>query len=98
MSGGSHNYIAYKINDELCNQMHDKELDDMMRDISDLAHDLEWYDSGDIGREDYLETVKAFKKKWFGSDREERLRGYIDESINKLRRELYSLVGDDIND
>ena len=34
MSGGSHNYICYRIEEDLVGQMEDKELDDLMRDIS----------------------------------------------------------------
>lgn len=49
MSGGSHNYVCYNIENDLCGQMHDRELDDLMKDIAELAHDLEWYDSGDRG-------------------------------------------------
>lgn len=41
MSGGCKNYICYKIENELVGQMHDKELDDLMKDITELAHDLE---------------------------------------------------------
>ena len=65
MSGGSHNYICYHIEDDLCGQMEDKELDDLMKDIAELAHDLEWYHSCDKDKEDYMKTVKNFKQKWF---------------------------------
>ena len=40
MSGGSHNYICWKIEEELVGRMHDAELDDLMNDIAELAHDL----------------------------------------------------------
>jgi hypothetical protein len=92
VSGGSHNYVCYNIENELCGQMHDRELDDLMKDIAELAHDLEWYDSSDIGRADYMETVKKFKDKWFNGNRKERLKGYVDESINNLKSELYALI------
>lgn len=93
MSGGSHNYICYTIEEELVGRMHDKELDDLMRDIVKLAHDLEWYESGDYGRDDYIKTVKEFKNKWFGNSRNEMLKGYIDEAIDDLREELYNMIG-----
>ena len=48
MSGGSHNYIYYQIEENLCGQMKDAELNDLMDDIVKLAHDLEWADSCDI--------------------------------------------------
>lgn len=93
MSGGSHDYICYKIENELVGQMHDTELNDLMQDIAELAHDVEWYDSGDTCKETYLESVRKFKQKWFKGNREERLKGYIDYSIDNLRSELYNLIG-----
>ena len=75
--------------------MHDAELDDLMKDIADLARDLEWFDSGDIGEDSYKESVVKFKQKWFKSSREERLKGYIDKSVDDLRKKLYKLIGED---
>ena len=93
MSGGSHNYICYRIEEDLVGQMEDKELDDLMRDIADLAHDLEWYHSADTSRDDYRESVRKFKDKWFKQSREERLKGYVDEAIDDVRSEMYMLLG-----
>lgn len=98
MSGGSHDYICYKINEELCGKMEDRELNDLINDISILAHDLEWYHSGDIGRESYVKSIKAFKKKWFKANRDERLRGYVDEAVAALKEEFYALIGESNND
>jgi hypothetical protein len=95
MSGGSHNYICYQIEEELVGTMHDKELDDLMKDIAELAHDVEWYDSSDIGETEYKESVKKFKNKWFKSNREERLKGYINKAIEDLKTELINLIGND---
>ena len=94
MSGGSHNYICYRIEEELVGEMHDAELNDLMKDIADLAHDLEWFDSGDIGEDTYKESVIKFKQKWFKSSREQRLKGYIDKSVDDLKKELYKLIGE----
>lgn len=93
MSGGSHNYIYYKIEEELVGQMHDMELNDLMKDIAELAHDLEWFDSSDCSENDYKKSVEKFKNKWFGKSRNERLKEYIDESINKLKDQLYTMIG-----
>lgn len=95
MSGGSHDYIFCRIEEELVGEMHDAELDDLMKDIADLARDLEWFDSGDIGEDSYKESVVKFKQKWFKSSREERLKGYIDKSVDDLRKKLYKLIGED---
>ena len=93
MSGGSHNYIFCSIEDNLCGQMYDPELNDLMQDIAVLAHDLEWYDSSDINEEKYKASVRSFKEKWFNSSREDRLKKYIDDAIEKQKSELYSMIG-----
>lgn len=93
MSGGSHNYIYYQIQEELVGQMEDRELNDLMKDIATLAHDLEWYHSCDTSRDYYRESVRKFKDKWFGKSRNERLKEYIDESINELKEQLYTMIG-----
>lgn len=93
MSGGSHNNVFCMIEDYLCSQMHDPELNDLMQDIAVLAHDLEWYDSGDINEEKYKASVRRFKEKWFNSSHEERLKKYIDDALEKQKSELYSMIG-----
>lgn len=93
MSGGSHNYIYYKIQEELVGQMEDQELNDLISDIVTLAHDLEWYHSADISRKDYQKSVDEFKNKWFKQSREERLKNYIDEKIQKTKEELMDMIG-----
>lgn len=93
MSGGSHGYIYSQIQNELCGQMYDIELNDLMNDIANLAHDLEWYDSSDISEESYKKTVAEFKRKWFKAERDDRLKVYIDKAMDKLRSEMYLLIG-----
>ena len=93
MSGGSHNYICYRIEEDLVGQMEDKELDELMKDIATLAHDLEWYHSSDTSRDDYRESVRKFKDKWFKQSREERLKKYIEESIQEIKEELLNMIG-----
>ena len=95
MSGGSRNYICYKIENELCGQMYDDELNDLMEDIQKLAHDVEWLDSSDIGEDDYMKTVAEFKQKWFKGDRQTRLKSYIDRQIEDIRKKMYALIGED---
>jgi len=94
MSGGSLDYVCYKIEDELVGRMEDAELDDLMKDIVTLTHDLEWYLSNDTGEETYRASVNRFKNKWFKSDRETRLKSYIDERIEKTRQDLLKMVGE----
>ena len=93
MSGGSHDYTYLRVQEFYEGGMHDAELNDLIKDLVEVLHDLEWMESGDIGEKGYAETVEKFKKKWFIMDRNERLKGYIDKSINECQRKLYSLIG-----
>ena len=56
MSGGSYDYMYCRIEDYYVGHMKDIELNDLMKDIVELVHDLEWADSSDISDEDYFET------------------------------------------
>ena len=93
MSGGSYNYEYYRVEEEYAGAMHDAELDEMMKDLVEVLHDVEWWQSSDIGEEDYRKTVKAFKAKWFNSDRGERLKPIIERKINGVRKELMDMIG-----
>ena len=93
MSGGSYNYEYYRVEEEYVGSMYDAELDEMMEDLVKVLHDVEWWQSGDIGEDDYRKTVKAFKAKWFDSDRCERLKPIIEREINKVRKKLMDMIG-----
>lgn len=93
MSGGSYGYIYNRLEDECKNRMYDVELNDLINDLIKVLHDLEWWQSSDIGEDTYRETVANFKEKWFRSDRKERLKGYVDEKCGLLKSELYRLIG-----
>lgn len=93
MSGGSYSYIFAKIESQLCGRMFDTELNDLMEDISNLAYDLELWQSGDRDEEDYRKTVTKFKEKWFNSSREVRLKKYVDEAVKELKTDLYNMIG-----
>ena len=95
MSGGSYNYECYRVDEEYVGAMHDAELDEMMKDLVEVLHDVEWWQSGDICEEDYRQTVKVFKAKWFDSDRGERLKPIIEREIKKVRKELMDMIGGD---
>ena len=94
MSGGSYNYICYTLEEECKGAMYDAEMNDLIADLCEVLHDLEWWQSGDTSEKTYRKTLTAFKNKWFKGDRQERLKGYIDEQIGIVRRQLYSLIGD----
>lgn len=91
MSGGAFNYVS-SVLFEYEGHMEDPELEDLLKDFCKLLHDLEWYKSGDTSREDYIETVTTFKKKWFIDNRTDRLKTYIDRSVEQLKNDLYKMV------
>ena len=93
MSGGSYNYIYCTLLNECEGAMYDDEMNDMIKDLCEVLHDLEWWKSGDIDEKNYRETLKEFKEKWFIQSRNERLKNYIDNKLEKTRKELYYLIG-----
>lgn len=94
MSGGSMDYIYYKV-DEAGDLAEDKEIKELLWDLSKLLKEQEWWWSSDTTEEDYREELAKFKQKWFKSNREERLRGYVDEQLDATKKELYSMIGAD---
>ena len=98
MSGGSYDYICYKLSNECEGRMYDAEMNDLIKDLCEVLHSLEWWQSGDTSESSYREELSRFKAKWFKGDRQERLKGYIDEQIDIVRSQLYSLIGEGVED
>ena len=94
MSGGSYSYIYSTLLNECDGAMYDAEMNDMIKDLADVLHDLEWWKSGDSSEDKYRATLAKFKTKWFQGDREDRLKGYIDDQIGIVRAQLYALIGE----
>lgn len=92
MSGGSMNYICFKLSNA-ADHIQDKEVKDLTKDLAELLHDLEWYESGDYGRDDYESQLNRFKKKWFTDSRNERLKKYLNDSLDGLKSEIENLLG-----
>lgn len=89
MSGGSLNYLYYNVEDA-ANKFDDVELRELCLDFSELLRALEWYLSGDTS--DYSEDVKAFKKKWFKSNRSTRLESIIKKECASLQDKLMEML------
>lgn len=98
MSGGSYDYIYAKLIEECGGAMYDAEMNDMIKDLADVLHDLEWWQSGDCREDKYRATLAKFKAKWFKGNRKERLKGYIDDQIGIVRHELYELIGEEVSE
>ena len=85
MSGGSLNYFYATLEDHV-GDFHDKELDDLVRDLAKLFHDREWYLSADVGLGTWREARDAFKKKWFTQHgKQERIEKYLAEISQEVR-------------
>ena len=65
MSGGSLNYFYEKL-EEHASDFGDKELEKLVRDLSQLFYSREWYLSGDYGECKWNEARDKFKDKWLG--------------------------------
>ena len=91
MSGGHFNYAFYNL-DVYEGQMEDAELNELLEDFRELLHDLEWYKSRDICKEDYRESVQKFKAKWFKGDREGRMKRIVEEECAKLKENLMQMI------
>jgi len=94
MSGGSYGYIYSKLLAECSGRMYDAEMDDLIKDLAEVLHALEWWQSADCSEEAYRKELVKFKSKWFKGSRKDRLKGYIDEQIGIVRSQLYSLIGE----
>lgn len=92
MSGGSYNYIYNALLSECEGRMYDAEMDDLIKDLAEVLHALEWWQSSDTSEDNYREELARFKNKWFECNRETRLKDYIDAELKKTRDKLYSLI------
>lgn len=93
-SGGSYDYNYNVIYTCYVGRMYDYELDEMMKDLVKLLHDLEWWQSCDESEEGYRNTVKQFKDKWFIETRENRLKEMIEIKIKETKDYLLKVIGD----
>ena len=92
MSGGSMNYVYVHV-DEAASMTSDRELSELLHDAAKVLHAEEWWYSADSSEAEYRAELAAFKSKWFAGDRCERLKSYVDDQLNRARRECYSLIG-----
>ena len=94
MSGGSRNYICYKLEEECIDMpIEDCELSLMIKDLCKVLHDLEWWESGDYGEEQYQKSLSNFKEKWLRGDKVEIAKDFCDNQISIVKQGLYSILG-----
>ena len=86
MSGGSLDYFCYTLEDH-ADDLGDKELNDLVKDLAKLFHDREWFLSGDTCEGTWNEARDAFKAKWFTEHgRQERIEKYLAEFEDEVRK------------
>ena len=98
MSGGSYSYVYCKVENECVGRMFDRQLDEMMKDLVKVLHDLEWWQSSDTGEDTYRRAVTEFKKKWFKQreiDVQKQIESEFERTKNKLLKEFDYLNDDE---
>lgn len=98
MSGGSYNYMYCRIEEEYVDRMYDSQLNEMIKDLVKVLHDLEWWQSSDTGEDTYRRTVTEFKKKWFKQtkiDVQKQIELEFERTKNELLKEFEYLKGDE---
>lgn len=88
MSGGSLNYFYSDLRSHV-GDFKDKELDDLIKDLSNLFYEREWFTSGDTCEGRWVEARNTFKAKWFTAyGRRERIEQYLDEIKSEMLKSL----------
>ena len=105
MSGGYFNYANNNLQDKIFTRswtgtrdprddpFHDVEISDIVFDVFELIHALDYYESADYGEGTYRKCLTEFKDKWFGKGaRQKRLLKYIDDAFASARADLIAMV------
>ena len=88
MSGGRLDYFFSQLECH-AGDFKDKELDNLVADLSELFYAREWFLSGDTCEGDWNEARDAFKKKWFSNgSRPERFAKYLEEIKEDLMKQF----------
>ena len=91
MSGGYLDYICFKL-ENITDRIDDREIKELVKDLADLLHDYEWWQSGDYSSDFYDKKLKEFKAKWFGDNRNERLKDYLNTILDEAKAEAIKLL------
>lgn len=79
-------------------RMFDSQLNSMMKDLVEVLHDLEWWQSCDCDEKRYREKVTKFKKKWFKQtkiDVQKQIESEFERTKNELLKEFDYLKDDE---
>ena len=98
MSGGHYNYMYSRIECTYVGEMFDSQLNEMMKDLVKVLHDLEWWQSSDTGEDTYRRAVTEFKKKWFKQtkiDVQKQIESEFEKTKDELMKEFKYLNDDE---
>lgn len=98
MSGGSYSSVYCRVEEECVNRMFDSQLNEMMKDLVKVLHDLEWWQSCDTGEDTYRRAVTEFKKKWFKQtkiDVQKQIESEFERTKDELMKEFKYLNDDE---
>ena len=87
-----------KVEEECVNRMFDSQLNEMMKDLVKVLHDLEWWQSSDTGEDTYRMAVTEFKKKWFKQtkiDVQKQIESEFERTKDELMKEFKYLNDDE---
>ena len=93
MSSASQSYVYYV--EAATRYIEDAEIKDLILDTAKLLRDVEWFTDciDDPGQVE--EAIYRFRKKWFDTPRNERLKEYIVEALEMVKEDMLSLIGND---
>ena len=94
MSGGSMDYICYRVSEE-ADKMGVREIIALCKDVASLMHDREWFLSGDYEESAWKKSLSGFKKKWFKESRSSRLASLVEEVFSEARDECMNMIRED---
>jgi hypothetical protein len=86
------------VEEECVNRMFDSQLNEMMKDLVKVLHDLEWWQSSDTGEDTYRRAVTEFKKKWFKQtkiDVQKQIESEFEKTKDELMKEFKYLNDDE---
>ena len=88
MSGGEFDYMYARVEETYKGEFEDAELNEMLIDFCNLLYELEWWKSGDTDKEQYMECLAEFKKKWIRGYQDNEAQARIDKFKEDFRRSL----------
>ena len=86
MSGGHFNYADSRLYEWSQQVRRDGNplLADLLHDLEDLLHEYDWWQSGDTGREKWLNAWESWQKKWMGGNPAEMTIDAIKDSVRQM--------------